>query len=65
MNEAEKNIIAALLKSVRSSELIPEATYQSARKKLYCAFDACAPMDHDGTTKKKGGAQHGYSQSEG
>ena len=39
MEPTEKDIIAALLKIVRESELIPEATYRAALGRLFCTFD--------------------------
>ena len=62
---AEKDIIAALLKSVWEHGLIPEATHRAALNKLFCAFDAEAPMGYDGIVQEKGSMRHGYSQSAG
>jgi len=60
--DAEKDIIAALLKTVHINELIPEAIYQGALNKLFCTFDAGAPLNYDGNTKRKGSAKFETNQ---
>ena len=47
MDRAEQDIIAVLLKIVRDSELIPEATYRAALNKLFCTSDAGGSMGYD------------------
>ena len=54
MIETEKDIVAVLLKIAHNNELIPESTYHGAMNKLFCTFDAGAPMGYDGITKKRG-----------
>ena len=53
MESTEKDITAALLKIVRESELIPEATYRTAQGKLFCTFDAGNAVGYDEGIKVK------------
>ena len=53
MEPTEKDIIAALLKIVRESELIPEATCRAALGKLFCTFDAGSAVGYDESIKAK------------
>ena len=53
MDKTEQDIIAALLKIVCESELIPEATYRAALNKLFCTFDAGCPAGYDESIKAK------------
>jgi len=53
MEPTEKDIIAALLKIVRESELIPEATYRAALGKLLCTFDAGGSVGYDESIEAK------------
>ena len=65
MNETEKDLVAVLLKIVRSNGLISEATYQGALNKLICTFDVGTPVNYDSNIKGKGSAMYGYSESTG
>jgi len=53
MANTEQDIIAALLKIVRESGLIPEATYRAALGKLFCTFDAGGTVGYDESIKAK------------
>ena len=53
MNKTEQDIIAALLKLVRESGLIPEATYRAALGKLFCTFDAGCSVGYDESIKQR------------
>jgi len=53
MNPTEQDLIAALLKIVHESELIPEATYRAALGKLFCTFDADGAVGYDEGIKAK------------
>ena len=44
--QAEQDIIAALLKITHENGLITESTYRAARSKLFCTFDADAPVGY-------------------
>jgi len=47
MPPVEKDIIAALLKSIGEHGLIPEQTYRASLNKLFYTFDANAPLSYD------------------
>jgi len=53
MDKTEQDIIAALLKIVHESELIPEATYRAALNKLFCTFDAGGSVGYDESIKQR------------
>jgi len=53
MDLIEQDIIAALLKIVCESELIPEATYRAALNKLFCTFDAGDSLGYDDGIKQR------------
>ena len=53
MDRTEQDIIAALLKIVRESDLIPEATYHAALNKLFCTFDVGGLKGYDDGIKQR------------
>ena len=63
MAPTEQDIIAALLKIVRESELIPEATYRVALGKLFCTFDAGGSVVYDENIKATKERIYGHQKS--